>query len=105
MRHHWRPHQTSASSSTHTTGDCWGEHRLDNGVLLRSDVHTLFDRGYLSVDPRHRLAVSPRLRDEFFNGDEFYDRQGIRIEVPSRRLDRPHKDFLEWHRDERFLAS
>ena len=22
-----------------------GEHRLDNGLLLRSDVHTLYDRG------------------------------------------------------------
>ena len=31
-----------------------GEHRLDNGLLLRSDVHTLFDRGYLGVDPQHR---------------------------------------------------
>ncbi|MEV4473927.1 HNH endonuclease signature motif containing protein [Nonomuraea sp. NPDC049504] len=29
-----------------------GEHRLDNGLLLRSDVHTLFDRGYLAVDPK-----------------------------------------------------
>ena len=28
-----------------------GEHRLDNGLLLRSDVHTLYDRGYLGVDP------------------------------------------------------
>jgi hypothetical protein len=27
-----------------------GEHCLDNGLLLRSDVHTLFDRGYLAVD-------------------------------------------------------
>jgi putative restriction endonuclease len=35
-----------------------GEHRLDNGLLLRSDIHTLFDRGYLGVDPQHRLLVS-----------------------------------------------
>jgi putative restriction endonuclease len=28
-----------------------GEHGLDNGPLLRSDVHTMFDRGYLCVDP------------------------------------------------------
>jgi putative restriction endonuclease len=28
-----------------------GDHRLDNGLLLRSDVHTLYDRGYLGVDP------------------------------------------------------
>jgi putative restriction endonuclease len=48
-----------------------GEHRLDNGLLLRSDIHTLFDRGYLGVDPRHRLHVSPRLREDFGNGDQF----------------------------------
>jgi putative restriction endonuclease len=84
-----------------------GEHRLDNGLLLRSDVHTLFDRGYLGVDPRYRLVVSPRLREEFGNGDEFYARARSRelIEVPSRRADKPNKDFLEWHLDERFLAS
>ena len=84
-----------------------GEHRLDNGLLLRSDVHTLFDRGYLSVDPNFRLVVNPRLRDEFGNGDEFYERAATRhpITLPSHRLDRPNKDFLEWHLDEVFLAS
>ena len=46
-----------------------GEHRLDNGLLPRSDVHTLFDRGYLAVDSRHRLLVSPRLREDFCNSD------------------------------------
>jgi len=53
-----------------------GEHRLDNGLLLRSDVHTLFDRGYLGVDPQHRLLVSPRLRADFSNGDQFYAKGG-----------------------------
>ena len=28
-----------------------GEHRLDDGLLPRSDIHILFDRGYLGVDP------------------------------------------------------
>lgn len=82
-----------------------GEHRLDNGLLLRSDVHTLFDRGYLGVDPKHRLLVSPRLRQEFENGEEFYARAGQRIEVPDHRVDRPNAEFLEWHVDEVFLAS
>ena len=48
-----------------------GEHHIDNGLLLRSDVHTMFDRGYLGVGPSHRLRVSPRLRDEFGNGEQF----------------------------------
>lgn len=36
-----------------------GEHRLDNGLLLRSDVHTMFDRGYLGVDSAHRFDGEP----------------------------------------------
>jgi putative restriction endonuclease len=82
-----------------------GEHRLDNGLLLRSDVHTMFDRGYLGVDPRYRLVVSPRLREEFGNGEQFYAQAGQVIELPARRADRPHREFLEWHLDEVFRAS
>ena len=82
-----------------------GEHRLDNGLLLRSDVHTLYDQGYLAVDPRRRLLVSPRLRDEFGNGEQFYARAGQPIAVPQRRVDRPSREFLEWHLDEVFQAS
>jgi len=82
-----------------------GEHRVDNGLLLRSDVHTLYDRGYLAVDPAHRLMVSPRLREEFGNGEEFYARTGSPIDIPERRADRPNREYLEWHLDEVFLAS
>jgi putative restriction endonuclease len=82
-----------------------GEHRLDNGLLLRSDVHTLFDSGYLSVDPEYRLRVSPRLRREFENGEEFYARDGQSILVPDRRADRPNRHYLEWHTDEVFLSA
>jgi len=81
-----------------------GEHRLDNGLLLRSDIHTLFDRGYLGVDPSHCLHVSPRLRADFSNGDQFYAKAGQVIELPERRLDRPSREFLEWHLDEVFQA-
>lgn len=82
-----------------------GEHRLDNGLLLRSDVHTLYDRGYLAVDNKHRLLVSPRLRDEFGNGEQFYAKSGQPIALPERRDDRPNADFLEWHLSEIYLAS
>lgn len=82
-----------------------GEHRIDNGLLLRSDVHTLYDQGYLAVDPKHRLLVSPRLRAEFGNGEQFYARAGSPIAVPSAVRDRPHHEFLEWHLDEVFKAA
>jgi putative restriction endonuclease len=82
-----------------------GEHRLDNGLLLRSDVHTLYDRGYLGVDPQYRLLVSPRLREEFGNGEQFYARAGQVIAIPERRAERPAREFLEWHVDEVFKAA
>ena len=59
-----------------------GEHRLDNELLLRSDVHTLFDRGYLGVDPRYRLLVSPRLLADFSNGEQFDAAAGQVIDLP-----------------------
>lgn len=77
-----------------------GEHRVDNGLLLRSDVHTLFDRGYLSVAPKtYGLQVSSMLRSMFNNGDEFYQLQGNAIRLPVRRRDYPADDMLEWHMD------
>lgn len=82
-----------------------GEHRLDNGLLLRSDVHTLFDRGYLGIDPKFHLRVSPRLREEFDNGEEFYARAGERIQLPDRRSDRPNPEYLEWHLNEVFAPA
>jgi putative restriction endonuclease len=82
-----------------------GEHRLDNGLLLRSDVHTLFDRGYLGLDPKYRLLVSGRLREDFSNGDQFYTMAGQVVGLPERRIDQPKPEFLEWHLDEVFKAS
>jgi putative restriction endonuclease len=81
-----------------------GEHRLDNGLLLRSDIHTLFDQGYLGVDPKFRLCVSPRLREDFSNGDQFYAQAGQVIQLPERRVDRPSREFLEWHIEAVFQA-
>ena len=82
-----------------------GEHRVDNGLLLRSDVHVMFDHGYVSVDPSYRLRVSPRLRSEFGNGDSFYARAGEVIALPERRAYRPNPDFLQWHLDTVFKAA
>jgi putative restriction endonuclease len=82
-----------------------GQHRIDNGLLLRSDVHTMFDRGYLAIDPHFKLQVSPRLRTDFGNGEQYYAKAGQLIEVPERRVDRPAREFLEWHLDEVFRPS
>lgn len=82
-----------------------GENLTSNGLLLRADVHRMYDDGYLGIDARGRLHVSPRLRSEFGNGDEFYSRAGDVIDLPDSRPDRPDKDAVTWHMDTVFLAS
>ena len=76
-----------------------GPHRVDNGLLLRSDVHTLFDQGYVTVTPKHRFLVSPRLKRDFDNGEPYYQLSDKRIWLPGRDEDRPSREFLEWHAD------
>lgn len=79
-----------------------GGHRVDNGVLLRSDFHTLFDRGYVTVTPDHRVRVSSRIKDEFDNGKHYYQYEGAELWVPKTQTDRPNREFLEWHGDSVF---
>jgi putative restriction endonuclease len=82
-----------------------GKNRTVNGLLLRSDVHAMFDGGYLGVDPGYHLRVSPRLRDEFGNGEQFYAKAGEVVALPDHQADQPHPGFLEWHMDTVFRTS
>ncbi len=47
-----------------------GRHLVPNGLLLRSDVHALFDRGYVTITPEYEFRASLRLKDEFDNAEE-----------------------------------
>lgn len=84
-----------------------GAHTISNALLLRSDVHALYDRGYLGIDPDLRLRVSPELRAHGWNGVEFYEREaaGFRIAVPEEPHQRPDRDALAWHYETRFRAA
>ena len=68
-----------------------------NGLLLRADIHTLFDLHLLTVDPTRTIRVSKTLK-----GTEYEQFHGKSIEVamPSARpsefaLKRRHEKFLE----------
>lgn len=80
-----------------------GRHEVGNGVLLRSDLHTLFDQGYLTITPDCRVEVSRRIRDDFDNGREYYRHHGKTIR-PGRRAERPESAALEWHNQNVFLG-
>ncbi len=78
-----------------------GPNRVDNGLLIRSDMHILFDRGYLTITPDYRVEVSPKIREQFENGREYYAFHGRRLIVLPEPVDeRPSRGFLEWHNSE-----
>lgn len=79
-----------------------GGHWLQNGLLLRSDLHRLFDRGYVTVTPDLKMHVSGRLRSEYGNGEIYYPLEGKKIWVPSALEAQPNHQFLEWHADSVF---
>lgn len=81
-----------------------GPHDVRNGILLRQDVHTLFDRGYITVTPDYRVEVSRRIKEEFENGHEYYATHGTLIQLPERADLRPSRDFLEWHNEARYVG-
>ena len=70
-----------------------GAHIPSNGILLRQDLHTLFDRGYRTATPPHQVEVSSRIKEEFNNG------KGVR---PAGTRDRPSRAAgLSTRRNER----
>jgi putative restriction endonuclease len=81
-----------------------GSHSPTNGILLRQDIHTLFDRGYITVTPDYRVEVSRRIKEEFNNGVEYYAMQGKQIHLPQMEQLRPSKDSLVWHNENVFLT-
>jgi putative restriction endonuclease len=81
-----------------------GPHVVNNGILFRQDVHTLFDRGYITVTPEYRAEVSRRIKEEFENGHEYYSAHGKQISLPEARELHPTADFLSWHNQNRFLG-
>jgi putative restriction endonuclease len=79
-----------------------GEHDVRNGLLLRSDLHRLFDRGYLTVTSEHRLEVSPLLKEHFSNGRSYYPLHGSPVSLPKREVHRPLAELLRWHNEHVF---
>ena len=70
---------------------------VQNGILMRVDMHRLFDAGLLAIDSSFRLLVSSRLR-----GSKYVGLGGQKLLIPKRVSDRPSTLAITWHRDKRF---
>ena len=68
---------------------------VTNGLLLRSDVHRLFDRGAVAVhETNHQVLVKPHLMVT-----QYASLSECRLELPRRAGDRPSTAALRSHRE------
>lgn len=77
-------------------------HSLTNGILLRSDVHKLFDAGYVTITPEYRVEASHHMKDDFDDGDNYLKLNGAHVWVPELVSARPDADALRWHNETRY---
>lgn len=81
-----------------------GPNSVENGLLLRSDLHTLFDRGYITIDKDYRVEVSKKLVQGFGEKNSYNCYHGKKlIQVPNDKYAKPSLKYLEWHNQKVFL--
>lgn len=82
-----------------------GPHLVSNGLLLKSDFHTLFDDGYITLTKDYRIEVSHRLHEDYGNGKDYYRFNGQPIMIlPGQPTQRPDVRFIEWHNENVYLG-
>ena len=79
------------------------------GLLLRRDIHSLFDTGLCYGYARIiSFKVSERLVEEFGNGKIYYELQkklqGESINLPTQDTEKPDRDALCWHNNNIYLG-
>ena len=77
-----------------------GPDSLRNGIALSGTAHWMFDRGMISLADDLTILVSRQVNDQE-GVRAMVNRSGLAI-VPERAAQRPHPQFLKWHRDNCF---
>ncbi len=78
-----------------------GPDSLRNGIALSGTVHWMFDRGLISIDDDHSLLIaSGRVPDTALRLIE----PERRLALPARPEERPHRQFLKYHREQVFYG-
>ena len=71
-----------------------GDHtnRVDNGLLLRADLHTLFDCQLLWITADNTVALAPALL-----ATDYASLQGLPLRLPASSSDHPNPAHLAAH--------
>ena len=81
-----------------------GTHEESNGLLLRRDLHSLFDAGYVTVTPDLHFEVSGSIKEKYENGRDYYALHGREISAPVVVEQRPDPALLAWHNENCFMG-
>ena len=66
---------------------------IKNGILLRADIHDLYDMFFISINPEnYKITISSHLMDSYLQ-----DLNMKQINLPNRLQEYPDKKVLEWH--------
>jgi putative restriction endonuclease len=77
-----------------------GPHDVSNGLLLREDLHTIFDRGYLTITKDFVIEVSHRLKEDYGNGKDYYAMHGRKLLIlPENPAEQPSPEYIRWHNE------
>lgn len=81
-----------------------GPDHVENGLLLCSLHHKLFDVGALGIDELRGIIVSPKAAgDSEYASHSLEDLAGLTVRMPVEGYRAPHSDFIRWHRKEIFV--
>ena len=75
-----------------------GNDSVQNGIALSGTVHWMFDRGLLSLTDKYEILASRQLNydvSHLLHSD-------MKARVPDNPMYRPHPDYLDWHRRNKF---
>lgn len=80
-----------------------GPDSIRNGLALSGTAHWMFDRGLIGVADNHEIIIHRKVNDR--SGVQDIINPTGRLIAPSRGADRPHPQFLDWHREFHAFAA
>jgi len=73
---------------------------IQNGLLLRSDIHTLFDLGFITIN---YLNLKIEINSNLENDEVYKDLAGIEMQRPNDTSASPSREALRYHNENIFI--
>jgi len=71
------------------------DHSFENGILFRTDVHALFDAGFLEIDENFYMGISERFRELYPDSKDYDFLDGKRLSMPKNERHYPSIELLK----------